>query len=74
MGWNKGVDNAECDGCGYKEFSVDPSNHPYWHDELRVKADGAEDRFLYCDKCHSRYQDFLRKQDEAYAVFSKGLR
>lgn len=73
MGWMTGVNQAECDGCGYKEIVADRSNAQYWHDEKRIEADGSEDGFLLCGMCHDKYEAHCRKQDESFEVFMKGL-
>lgn len=74
MGWRTGVNQGECDGCGYKEIVENRGKAPYWHDERRVSEGGAEDSFLLCDACHDKYLVEQRKADEAFEVFMRGLR
>lgn len=74
MGWTPNVNEAECDGCGYKELVLDKDDAPFWHDEVRITADGTEDRFLLCGLCHNKHVTHQRKADDAFEVFMKGLK
>lgn len=74
MGWTLNTNNAECDGCGYKEINVDLKNAAYWYDDKRVNDSGSIEEFLYCGACHDKYQSFLQKQSVEFRVFARGLK